>query len=157
MNYTLEEKNCFMNEAIKEAKKASAIGEVPVGAVIVKQGKIIARGYNKKETKKNPILHAEIVAINKACKKLHNFRLENTELFVTIEPCLMCSGAIVAARIPKIYFGARDEKYGAVVSVFNAFDIKSNHKVEFEEGINSKECGNIIKRFFKEIRKNPKK
>lgn len=114
-------------------------------------------GYNKKETKQNPLLHAEIIAINKACKKINNFRLENTSLFVTIEPCLMCTGAIISARIPKIYFGARDEKYGAVVSVINAFDIKSNHKVEFEEGINTEECKAIIKKFFKRIRNRNKK
>ena len=146
----------FMKEAIKEAKKAQSKDEVPIGCVIVKDGKIIARGHNLRETKMNSLLHAEIVAINKACKKLKNFRLEDCELYVTVEPCLMCAGAIVQSRIKKVYFGTPDEKYGAVVSVCNAFDVKSNHKVEFEQGVLSTQCQTIVKDFFKSLREKKK-
>lgn len=146
----------YMKEALKEANKAKTIGEVPIGAVIVKDDKIIARAHNLRETKMNSLNHAEIIAIDKACKKTGNFRLENCDLYVTVEPCLMCAGAIVQSRIRKVYFGTRDDKYGAVVSVANAFDIKSNHKVELEQGILKLECEKILKDFFKEIRANKK-
>lgn len=146
----------YMKEALEEAKKALAKDEVPIGAVIVLEDRIIARGHNLRETKMNSLKHAEIVAIDKACKKLNNFRLENCELYVTLEPCLMCSGAIVQSRIKKVYFGANDEKYGAVTSVANVFDIKSNHKVEFESGILKEDCEKIIKDFFKELREKKK-
>ena len=146
----------YMKEALKEAKKAEKIGEVPIGAVIVKDNKIIARAHNLRETKMNSLKHAEIIAIDKACKKLGNFRLEDCDLYVTVEPCLMCAGAIVQSRIKKVYFGTQEEKYGAVVSVANAFDIKSNHKVEVEQDICKCECESIIKEFFKELRKNKK-
>ncbi|MBR6613459.1 MAG: tRNA adenosine(34) deaminase TadA [Clostridia bacterium] len=149
-------KEKYMKEALKEAKKALAKDEVPIGAVIVLDDKIIARGHNLRETKMNSLKHAEIVVIDKACKKLSNFRLEKCELYVTLEPCLMCSGAIVQSRIKKVYFGANDEKYGAVTSVANAFEIKSNHKVEFESGILKEECEKIIKDFFKELREKKK-
>jgi len=148
----MKEKEKFMRLAIKEAEKAMIKEEVPIGAVIVKNGKVISRGHNLRESKQNSLKHAEIVAIDKACKKLNNFRLENCDLYVTIEPCLMCSGAIVQSRIRRVYFGARDEKYGAVISVTNAFEIKSNHKVEFEEGVCKEECGRLIKDFFKQLR-----
>lgn len=153
----MDEKEKFMKLAIKEAKKAETKNEVPIGAVIVKGGKVISRGYNLRETKQNSLKHAEIIAIDKACKKLGNFRLEDCDLYVTVEPCLMCSGAIVQSRIRKVYFGACDEKYGAVTSVANAFDIKSNHKVEFEKGICKEECENIVKEFFKKIREEKKR
>jgi len=146
----------YMKEALKEAKKAEKIGEVPIGAVIVKDDKIIARAHNLRETKMNSLKHAEIIAIDKACKKSGNFRLEECDLYVTVEPCLMCAGAIVQSRIRKVYFGTQDEKYGAVVSVVNAFNIKSNHKVELEHGICKCECESIMKEFFKELRKNKK-
>ena len=146
----------YMKEALKEAKKAKAIGEVPIGAVIVKDDKIIARAHNLRETKMNSLKHAEIIAIDKACKKLSNFRLENCDLYVTVEPCLMCAGAIVQARIRKLYFGTTDEKFGAVVSVCRAFDIKSNHKVELEYGVCKAECEKIVKDFFKELREKKK-
>lgn len=146
----------FMKAAIKEANKALEKGEVPIGAVIVKGGKIISRGHNLRETKMNSLQHAEIIAIDKACKKLKNFRLEGCDLYVTLEPCLMCAGAIVQSRIRKVYFGATDTKYGAVISVTNTFDVKSNHKVEFEEGLFKEESSNLIKDFFKEIRKQKK-
>ena len=148
----MSQQETFMKVAIKEAKKARLKNEVPIGAVIVKDGKVISRGHNLRETQKNSLKHAEVIAIDKACKKLQNFRLEDCDLYVTIEPCLMCSGAIVQSRIRKVYFGARDEKYGAVVSVANVFDIKSNHKVIFEEGICKEECRTIVKEFFKELR-----
>ena len=153
----MDEKEKFMKLAIKEAEKAKSKDEVPIGAVIVKDGKVISRGYNLREIKQNSLKHAEIIAIDKACKKLDNFRLENCELYVTVEPCLMCSGAIVQSRIRKVYFGTRDEKYGAVTSVASAFDIKSNHKVEFEQGICRAECEKLIKDFFKDLRTKKKK
>ena len=141
-----------MKEAIKEAIKAEEKGEVPVGAVIVYNGKIISRGHNKREQKKNSLCHAEIIAINNACKKLNNFRLEDCEMYVTLEPCLMCSGAIIQARIKKIVYGASDKKYGMAGTVFNAFDLKSNHKVEIENGILKEECSELLTNFFKKIR-----
>lgn len=153
----MNEKEKYMKLAIKEAKKAKNKEEVPIGAIIVKNGEVIARGHNLRESKKNSLKHAEIVAIDRACKKLANFRLEDCELYVTVEPCLMCSGAIVQSRIKKVYFGTRDEKYGAVTSVVKAFEIKSNHKVEFEEGFCKEECEKIMKDFFKEIRERNKK
>lgn len=152
----MNEQERFMKEAIKEATKAKKIDEVPIGAVIVKDGKIVARGYNLRESKQNSLKHAEIIAIDKACKKLKNFRLENCDLYVTVEPCLMCAGAICQSRIRKVYFGACDEKYGVVTSVANAFDIKSNHKVEFEHGICKEECETLMKDFFKDLRKKKK-
>ena len=153
----MDEKEKFMKLAIKEAKKARTKDEVPIGAVIVKDGKVISRGYNLRESKHNSLKHAEIIAIDKACKKLDNFRLEGCDLYVTVEPCLMCSGAIVQSRIRKVYFGAYDEKYGAVTSVANAFEIKSNHRVEFEQGVCKDECESLIKEFFKELRERKKK
>lgn len=146
-----------MKEALKEALKAKNKEEVPVGAVIVFNDKIIARAHNLRETKKNSLCHAEIVAINKACKKLNNFRLEDCELYVTLEPCLMCAGAIVQSRIKKVYIGAKDSKYGMAGTIFNAFGLKSNHTVEVEFGIREAECSKIIKDFFKKIREEHKK
>ena len=145
-----------MKMAIVEAKKAYEKMEVPVGAVIVKDGKVISKGYNLRETQKNSLKHAEIIAIDKACKKTKNFRLENCEMYVTLEPCIMCAGAIVQSRIKKVFFGARDSKYGAVVSASKTFEIPSNHKVDFEEGICSKECEELIKKFFKNLRESKK-
>lgn len=150
------EQEKFMKEAIKEAMKARAKKEVPIGAIIVKNGKIISRGYNLRESRQNSLKHAEIIAIDKACKKTNNFRLEDCDLYVTVEPCLMCAGAIVQSRIRKVYFGTRDEKYGVVTSVANAFEIKSNHKVEFQEGICKHECEKIMQDFFKELRRRKK-
>lgn len=150
----MEEK--YMEEALKEALKARAKDEVPVGAVIVLNGKIIARGHNKRETKKNSLCHAEIIAIDKACKKLKNFRLENCELYVTLEPCLMCAGAIVQARIKKVVFGASDNKYGMAGTVFNAFELKSNHNVEIKKDVLKDECSEILTSFFKEMREKNK-
>ena len=126
----------FMKEALKEAKKAYDKLEVPVGAVIVKDGEIIARAHNLKETKFDTTNHAEIIAIQKASKKLKSWRLLDCEMYVTLEPCSMCAGAIINSRIKKVYIGANDEKTGAVGSVLNLFeDYKFNHKVEFEKHI----------------------
>lgn len=152
----MNEKEKFMKIAIKEAEKARAKDEVPIGAIIVKNGKVIARGYNLRESKQNSLKHAEIIAIDKACKKMGNFRLEECDLYVTVEPCLMCAGAIVQSRIRKVYFATRDEKYGAVTSVARAFDIKANHSVEFEEGLCKEECEKLMKDFFKELRERKK-
>ena len=148
----MEEK--YMKEALKEAKKAYEKLEVPVGAVIVKDNKIIARAHNLKETKNDTTNHAEVLAIQKASKKLGAWRLNNCEMYVTLEPCSMCAGAIINSRINKIYIGALDEKTGAAGSVLNLFeDYKFNHKVEVEKGILKEECENILKNFFKELRK----
>lgn len=153
----MEEKNYYMRQALKEAKKAYQKLEVPVGAVIVKDGKIIAKAHNQKETKLDTTKHAEILAIQKASKKIGAWRLIDCEMYVTLEPCSMCAGAIINSRIKKVYIGASDEKTGAVGSVFNLFtDYKFNHKVEFEEGILKDECESIIKQFFKDLRKMKK-
>ena len=147
-------KEYYMKQAIKEAEKAYKKLEVPVGAVIVKDGKIIARAHNQKETKTDTTKHAEILAIQKASKKLKSWRLIDCEMYVTLEPCTMCAGAIINSRIKKVYVGAMDEKTGAVGSVLNLFeDYTFNHKVESETGILKEECENILKRFFKELRK----
>ena len=149
----MEEKNKFMKQALKEAKKAYEKLEVPVGAVIVKDGKIIAKAHNLKETKTDTTKHAEILAIQKASKKLESWRLLDCEMYITLEPCSMCAGAIINSRIKKIYIGALDEKTGAAGSVLNLFeDYKFNHKVEVESGIMEKECESILKEFFKYLR-----
>ena len=147
-----------MKEALKEAKKAYDKLEVPVGAVIVKDGKIISRAHNLKETKYDTTKHAEILAIQKASKKLNSWRLIDCEMYVTLEPCSMCAGAIINSRIKKVYIGAMDEKTGAVGSVLNLFeDFTFNHKVEVEKGIMQKECETMLKDFFKMLRKTKKK
>lgn len=150
----MEEKQKFMKEALKEAKKAYDKLEVPVGAVIVKDGKIIARAHNLKETKLDTTKHAEILAIQKASKKLKSWRLLDCKMYVTLEPCSMCAGAIINSRIKKIYIGTLDEKTGAAGSVLNLFeDYTFNHKVEVEKGIMKEECENLLKSFFKMLRK----
>lgn len=149
--------NKFMKEALKEAKKAYNKDEVPVGAVIVKDEKIIARAHNIKELKKDTTKHAEIIAIQKASKKLETWRLTDCEMYVTLEPCSMCAGAIIQSRIQKIYIGTMDEKTGSCGSVYNLFeDYKFNHHVEVEYDICKEECERILKDFFKMLRKNKK-
>ena len=144
----------FMREALKEAKKAYKKLEVPVGAVIVKDGEIIARAHNLKETKYDTTKHAEILAIQRASKRLNSWRLLDCEMYVTLEPCSMCAGALINSRIKKVYIGANDEKTGAVGSVFNLLeDFTFNHKVEYEKGVLKDECEGILKKFFKELRK----
>lgn len=144
----------YMNEALKEAKKAYDEDEIPVGVVIVKDGKIIARAHNLKETKYDTTKHAEILAIQKASKKLETWRLLDCEMYVTLEPCSMCAGALINSRIKKIYIGTMDEKTGAAGSVLNLFgDYTFNHKVELEKGIMKEECESLLKDFFKMLRK----
>ena len=148
-----QSKEYYMEQAIKEAEKAYKKLEVPVGAIIVKDGKIIARAHNQKETKIDTTKHAEILAIQKASKKLKSWRLIDCEMYITLEPCSMCAGAIINSRIKKIYIGAMDEKTGAVGSVLNLLeDYTFNHKVKIEKGIKKSECENILKQFFKELR-----
>ena len=151
----MEEK--FMKEALKEAKKAYNKLEVPVGAVIVKDGQIIARAHNLKETKYDTTKHAEILAIQKASKKLNSWRLIDCEMYVTLEPCSMCAGALIQARIKKLYIGTMDKKTGACGSVFNLFEYEFNHKVKVETEILQSECEKILKDFFKELRNSKKK
>lgn len=143
-----------MKQALKEAEKAGKKDEVPVGCVIVKDGKVIARGHNLIRTKKDPSAHAEIVAIRKACKKLKNERLNGVNLYVNIEPCPMCSGAILLARAKTLVYGADDPKTGACGSVFRVInDARNNHQVELIAGVLKKECGEIVSSFFKNKRK----
>lgn len=148
----MEEK--FMQEAIKEAEKAYKKFEVPVGAVIVKNGEIMAKAHNLKETKLDTTKHAEILAIQRASRKLKSWRLIDCEMYITLEPCTMCAGAIINSRIKKIYIGAMDEKTGAAGSKLNLFkDYTFNHNVEVETNIMKEECEKILKDFFKELRK----
>ena len=150
----MNKENRFMKQALREAEKAYTKEEVPIGAVIVKDDKIIARAHNLRETNKQACAHAEILAIQKACKKLSAWRLEDCDMYVTLEPCPMCAGAIINARIKKIYFGAMDPKSGAVGSKLNLIeDYKFNHTVKVESGINEEDCSNILKNFFQELRK----
>ena len=143
----------YMQEALKQAKKAFNILEVPVGAIIVKDNTIIARAYNQKEKKTDTTQHAEIIAIQKASKKLKSWRLNDCEMYVTLEPCPMCAGAIIQSRIKKVYIGTMDEKTGSCGSVLNLFeDYKFNHNVEVGTGICKDECEKILKDFFKELR-----
>ena len=147
-----------MKEALKEAQKAYEKKEVPVGAVIVKDGKIIAKAHNIKEEKNDTTKHAEILAISKASKKLQSWRLTDCEMYVTLEPCSMCAGACIGARIKKVYIGTMDLKTGACGSVLNLLeDYTFNHKVELQTGILQKECEELLKKFFKELRQSKKK
>ena len=142
----------FMGEAYKEAIKAKCEDEVPVGAVIVKNGKVIARAHNKKEKNNNPIGHAEIECIKKACKKVGDWYLKDCELYVTLEPCVMCIGAIINSRIKRVYFGARDSKGGALGGLFNLMEQKGfNHYFEYEYVMDER-CSVILKEYFKSKR-----
>lgn len=153
----MEESEHFMREALLEAEKALAAGEVPIGAVMVRDGEIIARGHNLRNTAKNPLRHAEIDVINEAAGIVGDWRLEDCTLYVTVEPCPMCAGAIVQARIPKVIFGTRNSKAGCSGSVLNVLhEPKLNHQVETEEGILQEECAEIMRRFFRRFRKNAK-
>lgn len=147
----------FMKLALKEAKKAYQKLEIPVGAVIVKDGKVIAKAHNLKESHQDVTSHAEILAIRKAQKKLQNWRLQGCQMYVTLEPCPMCAGAIIQSRIKNLYYGASDEKTGAVGSVLNLMeDFKFNHIVNVEKGILKNDCENLLKDFFRELRKSKK-
>lgn len=143
----------FMREALTQAQTAYALGEVPIGAVITRGNEIIATAYNKRETEKNALFHAETEAIYKACNKLGGWRLWECSLYVTLEPCPMCAGAIVNARIPDVYFGAYDKKNGACGSYINLLNMDNNFRPRITGGILEEECTNLIKRFFSELRK----
>ena len=150
----MEKKEYFMKEALKEAKKAYKKQEVPVGVIIVKDDKIIARAYNQKEMKNSPIKHAEIIAIEKACRKLSNWRLNDCEMYVTLEPCPMCTGAIINSRIKKVYIGAVQEKTGACGSKVDLIEeYKTETKIDVEFGILKDKCLNLVQNFFKGLRK----
>ncbi len=146
----------YMKEALRLAKKAASLGEVPVGAVIVRDGKIIARGYNRRETDQNGLAHAELTAMLRACKKLGSWRLEDCTLYVTLEPCPMCAGAIINTRIPRVVIGARDPKGGAMGGVTDLNAYPWNHHPEVVFGVSEEECGGILKAFFKELRAQKK-
>lgn len=146
-------KEDYMKLALKEAQKAYVELEIPVGAIIVKDGKVIAKAYNEKEKKQDATKHAEILAIQRASKKLKNWRLYDCDMYVTLEPCSMCAGALIQSRIRKIYIGAMDEKTGSCGSVLNLLkDYKFNHNVYMEYGVCKEECEKILKDFFKELR-----
>jgi tRNA(adenine34) deaminase len=142
----------FMKAALKEAEKAAQIGEVPIGCVITKDGKIIARGHNTRETKKNALHHAEIIAIDKACKKLGGWRLWQCEIYVTLEPCPMCAGAILNARIPTVHVAAKDPKGGAFGSIIDFNQIPYNHKCKIDFGLLEEESQLLLKEFFQKLR-----
>lgn len=144
----------YMRLALKEAEKAKKMDEVPVGAILVKDGKVVARGYNQRNNKQNATAHAEHIAIEKACKKLGTWRLEGCELYVTLEPCPMCAGAIIQSRIPQVTFGAFDPKGGCFGSCINFNEIKGfNHYPEVVGGVLEEECASLLSNFFKEKRK----
>ncbi len=142
--------NQFMQLALLQAKKAFKKDEVPVGAVIVQNGKVIAQAYNKREKKQNALYHAELLAIDKACKKLKTFRLTDCELYVTLEPCPMCAGAIINARLKQVVFGAYDKKRGCVGSIYNLLqDDRFNHNPQVVGGVMEKQCAGLMSDFFK--------
>ncbi|MBS4197975.1 tRNA adenosine(34) deaminase TadA [Lederbergia citri] len=147
----------FMRAAIEEAKKAREYDEVPIGAVIVLEGNIIAAAHNLRETEQNSIAHAEILAIEEACKKLGTWRLEKAELYVTLEPCPMCSGAIILSRIKKVVYGASDPKAGCAGTLMNLLqDERFNHQSEVVDGVLKEECGMLLSQFFRELREKKK-
>lgn len=145
-----------MSAALELAKQSAAEGEVPVGAVIVRNGEIVSTGRNRRESDKNAIVHAELQAIDRACSALGGWRLWECELYVTMEPCPMCAGAIINSRIKRVVFGAYDSKAGSCGSVINLFDLPYNHKPELTGGYMEKECSAILTEFFKELRKKKK-
>ena len=158
MRQKLTEDETYMKQAIKLAKKAWKIEEVPIGCVIVHEGKVIGRGYNRRTTDKNPLAHAELIAIKKASKKMGDWRLEDCTLYVTLEPCQMCSGAIVQARVKKVVVGCMNPKAGCAGSILNLLQVDQfNHQVELETGILEEECSEMMKAFFRELREKRKK
>nr|MBQ8253839.1 tRNA adenosine(34) deaminase TadA [Lachnospiraceae bacterium] len=151
----LDEK--YMGQALNLAKKAAELDEVPIGCVIVYEGKVIARGYNRRNTDKSTLAHAEVAAIRKASRKLSDWRLENCTMYVTLEPCQMCAGAIVQARIPRVVIGAMNPKAGCAGSVLNLLEMKEfNHRVDVTRGILEEDCSRILKQFFDGLRKRVK-
>lgn len=149
----MTEQEKYMKAAMTQAKKAYALGEVPIGCVIVHEGKIIGRGYNRRNTDKNTLAHAEIPAINKASRKIGDWRLEDCTLYVTLEPCQMCSGAIVQARIPEVVIGCMNPKAGCAGSILNILENDSfNHQVKVTRGVLEQQCSDMLTQFFKELR-----
>jgi len=149
----LTDDTTYMQEAIAEAQLARAKGEVPIGAVIVHEGQVIGRGHNLRETSNDPTSHAEMVAIRQAAKAIGHWRLLETTLYVTLEPCVMCMGAIILARIPRLVYACRDPRAGAVGSIYDfSSDERFNHKVEVVEGVLGEECSRMLSGFFQELR-----
>ena len=149
----MDEKEKNMKLAIRQAKLAMKHREVPIGCVIVHEGKVIGRGYNRRMTDKNTLSHAELIAIKRASKSLGDWRLDDCEMYVTTEPCQMCAGAIVQARIKKVYIGCMNPKAGCAGSIMDLFDVKEfNHRVEKETGILEEECSSLLKEFFRQLR-----
>ncbi|WP_411842926.1 tRNA adenosine(34) deaminase TadA [Salinicoccus sp. HZC-1] len=148
----------FMKHAMAEARKAEAAGEVPIGAVIVHKGEIIARGHNRRESSQNPLTHAEIIAINEASGKIGSWRLEACTLYVTLEPCVMCSGAVVMSRIPHVVYGAKDPKGGTVDSLMSLLEEpRFNHRATVTSGVMEEECSVMLTSFFKKLRETRKR
>ena len=147
----------YMKEAVRQARKAYGIGEVPIGCVIVFEDKIIGRGYNRRTVDKNTLAHAELIAIRKACKKIGDWRLEGCTMYVTLEPCQMCSGAIVQSRIPRVVIGCMNPKAGCAGSILNLLQVEEfNHQTELTKGVLEEECSQMMKAFFKELRESKK-
>lgn len=158
MRRKMTEDEKYMRQAVKLAKKAWKIEEVPIGCVIVHEGKVIGRGYNRRTIDKNPLAHAELTAIKKASKKLGDWRLEDCTLYVTLEPCQMCAGAIVQARVKRVVVGCMNPKAGCAGSILNLLQVERfNHQVELETGVLEEECSQMMKEFFKELREKRKK
>ena len=148
----------YMREAIRQAKKAYALDEVPIGCVIVSDGKIVARGYNRRNTDKNTLSHAELIAIKKASKKTGDWRLEECTMYVTLEPCQMCAGAIVQSRMKRVVIASMNPKAGCAGSVLNLLQVAAfNHQVEIVQGVLEEECSNMLSDFFRELRSKKKK
>lgn len=154
---TLEEKEYYMNEAIKEAQKAAALAEVPIGAIVVIDGVIVGRGHNLREESQDATAHAEMYAIRQACRFVDNWRLERAQLFVTLEPCPMCSGAMILSRVAEVYFGAFDPKGGTAGTLMNLLDDgRFNHRAYVEGGILESDCGQLLTAFFRGLREKKK-
>jgi tRNA(adenine34) deaminase len=157
VNLPEEQDRDFMREALSEAAAAQRLGEVPIGAVVVQDGRIIARGYNLRETSNDPTTHAEMVAIRQAAGVLDSWRLLDCTLYVTLEPCVMCMGAIILGRIPRLVFGCRDPRAGAVGSIYDfSTDNRFNHRVAVTEGVLGEECSEILSSFFRDLRSRKK-
>lgn len=146
----------LMGLALEEARKAAALGEVPVGAVVARNGEVVAAAHNTRETEKNALHHAELLAIDAACKKLGGWRLHRCDLYVTLEPCPMCAGALINSRMKTVYYGAPDPKAGSCGSLINLFALPYNHQPALVSGVLEQECADILRNFFRELRKKRK-
>lgn len=146
----------LMGLALEEARKAAALGEVPVGAVVARNGEVVAAAHNTRETEKNALHHAELLAIDAACKKLGGWRLHRCDLYVTLEPCPMCAGALINSRMKTVYYGAPDPKAGSCGSMINLFALPYNHQPALVSGVLEQECADILRNFFRELRKKRK-